>query len=134
MTVRHMKLLNRENAAACYLYANPQSDRSGLLATIGSKFPSIAQDQSAMKTKVFSSYRGRIQLGADGDLVSRSIADVIKSLERRLGQEASLIAKDEVSPNEYSSYCRVVTAFYEEILRLPSNVRVATLRKLFSEK
>ncbi|MEH2608346.1 hypothetical protein [Bradyrhizobium sp. AZCC 1693] len=134
MTVKHMKLLNQESGAACYMYANPQSDRSGLLVTIGSRFPTIGQDQGAMKTKVFDAYRGKIPLGADGDLISRSIADVVKFLERRFGQEANIMAKDEVNPSEYSSYCRVVAAFYEETLRLPSHVRAATLRKLFGVK
>lgn len=134
MTVRHMKLLNRESAAACYMYANPQNDRNGLLVALGAKFPTIVQDQTAMKTKVFGAYRGKLSLGADGDLVSRSIADVVKSLERRYGQEANVIAKDEVSPSDYSSYCRVVASFYEEILRLPSSEKTATLRKLFREK
>jgi hypothetical protein len=134
MTVRHLRLLNRESPAACYSYANPEKDRSGLLATIRSKFPALMRDQTAIKTKVFSGYRSKVPVGVEGELISRSIADVVKSLEGQYGQDAKLIGKAEISQEEYSSYCRVIVAFYEGVLRLPSNIRIATLRKMFGEK
>ena len=102
-----------------------------MLATIGSKFPALGDDQSAMKTKIFSAYRGKVPLGESSELVSRSMADVFKTLEGRFGRDVKLISNDEIK-REYSSYCRITVAFYEEVLRLPSSTRVAVLRKLFS--
>lgn len=134
VSIRHMKLLSKQNPEACYFYANPEKDRNGILADITSKLPTIGQDQREIKTKVIGAYRGAVPLASDADGVKSSIAQLFGTLGTRFGKDAKLLLNDEIAPSEYAAYCRVTTAFYEEILRLPSETRADVLRKIFHDK
>jgi hypothetical protein len=131
MIVKHIRFLNRENPALCYAYLNPQKDDGKLLATIGSKYPTLLDDQNSIKAKVFGSYQFASDEGTTKDAVSGSIIEVLRSLERRFGKDVSLISKKEIDGSEYFSYCNVMAAFYADILRLPSSTRTGVLRTLF---
>jgi hypothetical protein len=131
MMIKHMKLLNRDDPASCYAYLNPRKDDDGLLATLGAKYPTLVDDQNRIKTKAFSSYQSQSDFGLSKDEINKSVAEILKSLESQFGRDVSLVSKDEVERSKYFSYCNVMAAFYEQILRLPSNKRTAVLRTLF---
>jgi hypothetical protein len=132
MAVKHMKLLKRESPALCYFYLNPNKDASSSLAILGSRYPEVVNDQNRIKTKVFGSYQDNASSssGAKSEIDSR-VAEVYSSVERRLGQDAKLILKENIESREYDAYCGAMTNFYEEILRLPPITRGAVLQALF---
>jgi ATP-dependent protease ClpP protease subunit len=134
MMVKHIRSLNREDPAACYVYLNPQKDDGELLASIGSKYPALLDDQNSIKAKVLSSYQFASDEGLRKDAVSGSVAEIFRSLERRFGKDVSLISKKEIGRSEYFSYCNVMAGFYSEILRLPSDTRIAVLRTLYNAR
>ncbi|WP_024506621.1 GYF domain-containing protein [Bradyrhizobium sp. ARR65] len=131
MTVNHIRLLNGEDPALCYAYMNPQKDSNNLLASFGSKYPGLVEDQNRMRTKVFDSEQRESTAELDRATVDRIVAETFKSIERRFGKDVSLISKQQLSRSEYFSYCNMMAAFYEEILRLPLATRAGVLRTLF---
>lgn len=134
MMLKHLKLLDLEDPAACFAYLNPQRDGSQVLLNKASaRFPTIPDDQRKIKEDVFNSYANQSPLPANNDDTNATLTKIFILLEKRLGKDAGLITKPDVPAIELHRYCTATIAFYEEILRLPSSGRIAVLRTLFSK-
>lgn len=134
MMLKHLKLLDLEDPAACFAYLNPHRDDSqALLNKASARFPTIPDDQRKIKEDVFNSYAIQSPLPANNDDTNATLTKIFILLEKRLGKDAGLITKPDVPATELQRYCTATIAFYDEILRLPSSGRIAVLRTLFSK-
>lgn len=131
MMVRHMRRLNRDDPAYCYVYLNPQEDAANKLMLLGTKYPELLADESAIRSKVFNTHQAEIPADPAEENVDASLAEIFKSLERRLGKDVRLISAKNISQESYFAYCNVMAAFYDEVLQLPENTRTASLRSLY---
>jgi hypothetical protein len=83
--------------------------------------------------RILDSYSGKVQLPNEQD-VSASLAKVHAALAARYGDKLSVLDEADLPPSKHSTYCSILAALYEQVLKLPPPDATAVLRHFFSSR
>ncbi|MFN3656925.1 MAG: GYF domain-containing protein [Pseudolabrys sp.] len=134
LLIEHLKFLNQRSSTDCYAYANPEKIQGATTYEIATKYPLLDDKERAFRLKVMKTYRPNAFAANEAKHTDAALATVFVALKQRFGTNTNLITEDEVPPEKHFAYCTVLTAFYEEISRLPTTTGVAVLRTLLASR
>jgi hypothetical protein len=130
-TARILAFLNREDSTACYFYLFPRKIDSTVLVRALDKDRALRDEEIRLRTRMFQEHPGpRPPVPAWPDVKS-SFEKVQRVLRARFGDKVAIMPLGEHTPDQYAPFCTMVTALYEETLKLPRQEAVPLLRYLF---
>jgi hypothetical protein len=127
-----LKILNSANSSDCYLVANPEKASPSRMLSIRKKYPLLFAKEAKIQARVISS-ASNVRIPTKEE-VTPLLAYIVSMLRRRNDADISLIVKPKIMADEYGRYCKTMTAYYEEVLKLPTKASISILRYSFASK
>jgi hypothetical protein len=125
--------LGRDNPTNCYAYFNPDRASASAILEIREKHKSISAAEDDLMSRILSSYSGKVRLPSEKD-ISTSLGKVQAALAARYGDKLSVLDEADLPPSKHSTYCSILAAMYEQVLKLPPADATAVLRHFFSSR
>jgi hypothetical protein len=132
--IRAVVTLNQSQPNRCYLFLNGQDSDPKLSIQTDAKYDEVVTALRLMLARAVPDANGKAVRIPSEASVSVLKDKVWTSLKVRYGKDVDVLSEAPVPEIRYRVYCSVVSATYEEALKLPRKDSVALLRFLFSQK
>jgi hypothetical protein len=130
LTAEQYAALGNRDPRLCYLFASG----TGATRNFSSDIPAPLLKREAVLTSRVIETAARRQKVTE-KMTAPIWAKVLDRLAKRLGPERlAIIEVENPDPSQYSDYCTVTVALFEEICRLRENEAALLLRSIWSEK
>jgi len=125
--------LNRDNPSNCYFYFNSEKASAGMVLELRKTYKSISSAEDDLMARILDSYSGKVRLPSEKD-ISGSLEKVQAAMAARFGDDLSVFDGGDLPPSKHSTFCTILAAMYEDVLKMPPGDATALLRHLFSNK
>jgi hypothetical protein len=129
--VAYMKALQASDPESC-VALNDLSTGAQLRANLAKQFPDIFNRELAVDQRILATADVAHPIPTEPQ-IQRQLNTVQAQMTRRFDQGVGLLAKRDLTPSEYPTYCRIALALLQEIRRLPRGQAADLLRYVYAQ-
>jgi hypothetical protein len=129
--VAYMKALQASDPESC-VAINDLSIGARLRANLAKQFPDIFDRELAVDQRILTSADIAQPIPTEPQ-IKPQLNTVQARMTQRFNHGVGLLAKKELAPSEYATYCRIALALLEEIRRLPRQQAADLLRYVYAQ-
>jgi GYF domain 2 len=126
----YMQTLQFSNPESCVALSD-DTKGANLTLNIEKGFPALFAREMAVLERVAGIDPGTVVAALTADEAQPSLETVFAAL-RSQPVQSDLLGRPRLAPAEFLPYCRLVIAFYEDVLALPAEQRINLLRYLYA--
>jgi GYF domain 2 len=129
--VAYMKALQASDPESC-VALNDLSTGARLRANLAKQFPDIFNRELAVDQRILATADVAHPIPTEPQ-IQRQLNTVQAQMTQRFDQGVGLLAKRDLTPSEYPTYCRIALALLQEIRRLPRGQAADLLRYVYAQ-
>jgi hypothetical protein len=126
----YMQTLQFSNPENCVALSD-DTKGANLTLNIEKEFPALFAREMAVLERVAGIDPGTVVAPLTTDEAQPSLETVFAAL-RSQPVQTDLLGRNRLAPTEFLPYCRLVIAFYQDVLALPADQRINLLRYLYA--
>jgi hypothetical protein len=130
--VAYMNALQSSDPESC-VALNDSSIGARLRADLAKQFPAIFDRELAVNERILATGAGNVASVPAETQIKPQLNTIQAQLTRRFDQKLGLLAKRNLAPSEYGTYCQIARALLEEIRRLPPKQAADLLRYVYAQ-
>jgi len=130
--IAYMSALQASDPESC-VAINDQSTGARLRVNLLKQFPDIFDRELAVNERILTSGANSSQPIPAEPQIKPQLATIQTELTRRFDRQLGLLAKKDLAPSEYATYCQVARALLEEVRKLPPNQAADLLRYVYAQ-
>jgi hypothetical protein len=130
--IAYMSALQASDPESC-VAINDQSTGARLRVNLLKQFPDIFDRELAVNERILTTGANSSQPIPAEPQIKPQLATIQTELTRRFDRQIGLLAKKDLAPSEYATYCQVARALLEEVRKLPPNQAADLLRYVYAQ-
>jgi hypothetical protein len=129
--VAYMSALQASDPESC-VAINDLSTGARLRANLAKQFPDIFNRELAVDQQILTTADVAHPIPTEPQIQSQ-LNTIQAQMTQRFDQRVGLLAKRDLAPSEYATYCRIALALLQEIRRLPRRQAADLLRYVYAQ-
>jgi GYF domain 2 len=131
LKLEYMRALRSLDPEAC-VASEDDTKGAKLNLNLATRLPELAQKDLEFKRTLLETARKERPLPKE-EAVTPILQRVWERLDRRFGTKVDLLNADQLDRSQYTDYCDVSMAFYEELRKLPTKDAADVARHIYSQ-